>query len=44
MDFSSSWRKVEIDTVVAHIEGDEEQTETQRGLKDERRYQIDLRT
>ena len=29
-------------TLAAHIEGDEEQTETQRGVKDERRYQIDL--
>jgi cullin 3 len=42
-DFSSSLRKIKINTVAARIESEEEQKETQRGVKEERRYQIDVR-
>jgi len=40
--FSS--RKIHINTAGAWIESDEEQKETQRGVKEDRRYQIDVRT
>jgi cullin 3 len=42
-DFSSPLRKIKITMVAARIESDEEQKETQRGVKEVRRYQIDVR-
>ena len=41
--FSSPSRKIKIKTVGGWIESDEEQKETQRAVKEERRYQIDVR-
>jgi cullin 3 len=42
--FSSPLRKIKINTAGAWIESDEEQMGTQRGVKEERRYQTDVRT
>jgi len=42
--FSSPSRKIKISTAGAWIESEEEQKETQRGVREERRYQIDVRT
>ena len=43
-EFSSPLRKIKINTTGAWIESDEEQKETQRCVKEERRCQIDVRT
>lgn len=42
--FSSSLQKIKIKTVGALFESDEEHKETHRDVKEERRYQIDVRT
>lgn len=42
--FSSPLWKIKINTAGAWIESDEEQKETQRGVKEGRRCQIDVRT
>jgi cullin 3 len=42
--FSSPSQKIKINTVRARIESDEEREETHKSVKEERRYQIDVRT